>query len=267
MAITIREAVQAILAAMPDSPISDTVDVFKTGDPDQKLTGVVTTFLASQKVIEQAIQLGANLIITHEPTFYNHPDQTVRLANNATYLAKRKLIDDHNIVVWRFHDYLHTLRPDPTAIGLLGELGWEAYADNDALPQMPTICRIPATDLRGLIAEVKERLALDRVLVVGRLDMTCRNVGLLVGAPGGEWQISVLDREDVDVLLAGEINEWESSEYTRDAVAQGRNKALVVLGHAASEEAGMRWLVPWLQTCLPDTTINFVAAGSPLKWA
>ena len=36
-------------------------------------------FLASYAVIEQAITKGANFIIVHEPTFYNHRDETAWL--------------------------------------------------------------------------------------------------------------------------------------------------------------------------------------------
>src|SRR5687768_18188792 len=43
-------------------------------------------------------------------------------------------------------------------------------------------------------------------------------------------------------LFRSEVAEWETSEYIRDARAQGLQRSLVVLGHAQSEEPGMRWL-------------------------
>jgi hypothetical protein len=72
MAITMRQAIDAILAAVPGAPFADTVDVFKAGDPEQPVTGIATTFLATYDVIDRAAQLGANLIIAHEPVFYAH---------------------------------------------------------------------------------------------------------------------------------------------------------------------------------------------------
>ena len=80
MTITIQQAIDTIIAAVPGGPPPDTVDTVKIGDPTQPLTGIVTTFLATVEVIEQAAQLGANLIITHEPIFYNHRDETDWLA-------------------------------------------------------------------------------------------------------------------------------------------------------------------------------------------
>lgn len=67
--ITIQEAIYRIQQEVPGEIPDDTVDQFKIGDPTRPLTGIVTTFIATCGVIEQAAALGANLIITHEPTF------------------------------------------------------------------------------------------------------------------------------------------------------------------------------------------------------
>lgn len=46
-----------------------TVDRLEPGAPESEVQGIVTAFSASQYVIEQAVLLGANLIITHEGVF------------------------------------------------------------------------------------------------------------------------------------------------------------------------------------------------------
>ena len=66
--------------------------------------------------------------------------------------------------------------------------------------------------------------------------------------------------------LPGEVREWETSEYARDAVAQGRDKALIVLGHAKSEEPGMAYLVEWLQPLVPGVTITHVPVGDAFRY-
>lgn len=49
-----------------------TVDTFKAGNPDSKLTGIVTCMFADMEVLKEAVKKNCNFIITHEPTFYNH---------------------------------------------------------------------------------------------------------------------------------------------------------------------------------------------------
>jgi putative NIF3 family GTP cyclohydrolase 1 type 2 len=70
MTRTIQNVIDLIIASVPGAPLEDSVDVFKCGDPAQKVTGIVTTFTANMHVLRKAVDLGANLIITHEPTFY-----------------------------------------------------------------------------------------------------------------------------------------------------------------------------------------------------
>ncbi|GAB4567345.1 MAG: hypothetical protein Kow0047_19460 [Anaerolineae bacterium] len=257
--MNVQEAIDAIIAAVPGAPLEDTVDTVKIGDPSQELRGVAVTFLGTCQVIDLAAQVGANLLITHEPIFYNHRDEVERLADDPIYRAKRELIERHGLVIWRFHDYLHRLPPDATIMGLREELGWGAPAE----PDTTYLCPISPMTLRQLTRVIQERLAPCQPRIVGAPDMICRTVALLPGAAGMGMHLEALRRSDVDVLVVGEVHEWETSEYVRDAVYLGVNKALIVLGHAISEEPGMRWIVPWLRSRIPGVPVTFIAAGSP----
>src|SRR5262245_60662447 len=165
---TIRQVIETILGAIPGAPFSETVDTLKTGDPDWKVTGIAVTFLATYNVIEAAIQNGTNLIITHEPTFYNHLDQTDWLEADPIYQAKRRLIEDNHMAIWRFHDYLHSIQPDPTIVGLLKALGWS----NDALPDHPLVCKFPPRPAHELVHDMKSKLGISNVRVAGDMQMT-----------------------------------------------------------------------------------------------
>ena len=262
MTITIQDAIDTIIAAVPGSPFPKTVDTVTIGDTSQEVTGIITTFLATQEVIEKTARCNANLIISHETIFYNHLDETDWLREKAVYQAKRRLIDENNLVVWRFHDYLHAMQPDITVVGLAKDLGWECYS----LPEKPFYCHIPQMTLQQLVTHVKAKLSLEHVRVIGDLESACQGVGLLPGFMGRERQIEVLSQQEVDVLVCGETHEWETGEYVRDAVYLDHRKALIVIGHAASEEPGMKWIIPWLQTHVPGIPIEFVPTGNLFHW-
>jgi putative NIF3 family GTP cyclohydrolase 1 type 2 len=265
MVLTIQEAIDRILQDIPVERFTETVDVVKTGDPAQPLTGIVTTFLASQEVIENAIRLGANMIIAHEPVFYNHLDQVDWLEDNPVYLTKRKLIDAHNLVVFRFHDYWHSHRPDGIYVGLVQQLRWEAYSDPAG---NAPVYAIPPTTVKDLAIELKEKLGARAVRVVGDLEMPCSKIAFLVGAGGAEFAINFsANMADIDALVCGEGGgEWETCEYMRDAVSQGRKKALLLVGHAASEEPGMAYLAEWLRHRFPEVPITHVPLGEPFQF-
>ena len=259
MSLTIQQAIDTIIAAVPGAPFPDTVDTIKAGDAAQEITSIIVTFLVTGEAIEKAIQQGANLIITHEPTFYNHLDTTDWLKNHPVYQAKRRLIAENQIVIWRFHDYLHSVPPDSTVMGLLHELNWEA----NVTPEQLYLSQIQPLTLLELGQWVKMRLGLKTIRIVGDLTWHCERIAILPGFPPAEFQMDCLGDAGTDVLITGEIHEWETSEYVRDANHLGYKKGLIVIGHAASEEPGLRWIIPWLEKTLPGVAIHFVSSGSP----
>jgi putative NIF3 family GTP cyclohydrolase 1 type 2 len=246
---------------MAGEPLQDTVDTVKSGDPTQPCTGIASTFLATAEVIKAAAERNVNLIITHEPTYYNHLDETDWLEDDPVYEFKRKLLEDNGIVVWRFHDYWHRHQPDGILHGFLKAVGWRPYLQEDR----QNTCLIPETSLKELAAFFKGQLKLDRCFYVGDPALRFRNVALLPGAWGRLRQIETLRREDVEVVVVGEVLEWETCEWVRDAHTAGMKKGLIVLGHAMSEEPGMEYLTEWLRPKVPDVAVYHIPATDPFK--
>ncbi len=101
------------------------------------------------------------------------------------------------------------------------------------------------------MAHLKAKLGVESMRVVGDSDLRCEYVGVLPGFIGREVQIGVLARPEMNVVIIGEVHEWETSEYARDAISLGLPKALIVLGHAASEEPACRRLSPGCRSASP----------------
>ncbi|HYG21047.1 MAG TPA: Nif3-like dinuclear metal center hexameric protein [Ohtaekwangia sp.] len=261
-ALTIQQAIDLILAQIPKLPLSGTVDTVKSGDATQPLKGIITTMFATVDVIRKAIDLGANFIIAHEPTFYNHRDDVAWLEQDEVYQYKRNLLEKNQVVVWRFHDHWHMHRPDGVLHGVLNDLGWTDFYE----AANPLVVEIPAMSLADIIQRAKEKLGIKMVKVVGELQQSCERILMLPGAAGGRSHIENLRTHKPDLLICGEVQEWETSEYIRDARAMGLKVSLLVLGHAVSEEPGMAWLVKWLAPKLPGVAVNHVPAHDPFAW-
>jgi putative NIF3 family GTP cyclohydrolase 1 type 2 len=256
---TAQEVIQRILAANGAPPIANTVDTIKAGDPQTPVTGIVTTFLDTYQVLQQAVASGKNLIITHEPTFYNHPDDLKVLGDDPVQAQKLAYIREHHLVVWRFHDAWHQHRPDGILQGMVEEIGWKPYQDKTEAH----LFTMPPTTVGQLVASLHAKLGSRTMRIIGNPDMQVTHVALLPGASGLTKQVKMLERDDVQVLVAGEASEWETVEYVRDAVAQGRQKALILLGHEVSEEGGMEYCAEWLKGVFPGMPVQFIKAGQP----
>jgi len=97
--ITVKQIMDMFISEVPGGRLAETVDTLKSGSPDSIVTGIVTTMFATIQVVRKAVDLGANFIIAHEPTFYNHVDDTKWLENDEVYKYKAALLKQHQIVV------------------------------------------------------------------------------------------------------------------------------------------------------------------------
>jgi putative NIF3 family GTP cyclohydrolase 1 type 2 len=242
--------------------IPNTVDIIKEGDPETPVKGIVTSMFATMEVLKEAVNKNCNLIIVHEPVYYNHLDETKQFQNDQVFLEKKRFINDHKLVIWRFHDYIHSMKPDGVEVGMVAKLGWKDYVVNGHLDQFV----LPETTLKGLLKNLKQIFPKNAFYVIGDPEMKLSKVRLAAGAPGSMFHINLLEDKNVDVVIAGESPQWETYEYMRDAVSQGRKKAVIFVGHIASEEAGMDYCSGWLKTFIKDMPIYFVESG-PSYWS
>ena len=257
---TAREIVKEIQDHVGVPWQKDTVDTFKAGNPDTPVTGIAVTMMATMDVLERAAANHENFVITHEPTFYNHLDVPEGMAEtDPVWAEKRAFIEKHNMVVWRFHDHWHMRKPDGILEGMVHELGWEKYQRKD----FPYGFTLPETTVQKLAAETGTKLGSSVLRVVGNPDMKVTKIALSPGSAGFERETHALERDDVEVLLVGETREWETVEYAADAVTEGKRKALIVIGHIPSEQAGMEECTRWLKTFVTGVRIEFVPAKQP----
>ena len=260
--VTARQVVDRIQAQVGVPWKSDTVDTFKAGNPDAPVVGITVTMMATLDVLQRAASSGNNFIITHEPTFFDHFDRPDNLAegeNDPVLAEKRAFIQEHGLIIWRFHDHWHARKPDGIQAGMVHALGWEKFQD----PANEHLFTVPKTTVADLAATIKSRLGIRALRVVGDPKMELTRVAMSPGAAGFGRETKALEIGDVQVLVVGETREWETVEYVADAVTEGKHKALIILGHIPSEQAGMEECARWLKGFVPEVPINFVPSTEP----
>jgi putative NIF3 family GTP cyclohydrolase 1 type 2 len=238
---------------------AQTVDKIIAGNAETPIKGVATTMMATLDVIRRANASGKNMVITHEPTFFSHQDQTEQLQQDPTYQFKLDFLNQHRMVVFHFHDHWHGRHPDGIATGMIRELGWEKNAD----PNDPRMFTFPGLPLARFAKAIETRLRIRTMRVVGDPRLLVRRVMASWGNVSQMPGISFFARPDADVLVVGETREWELVEYAQDAIASGKKKALIVLGHVVSEQAGMKYCAEWLRGFIKEVPVEFIAAAEP----
>lgn len=124
----IQEVIDRVLTdSTGETRIAPTCDQLMTGDPQQEVKEIAVTFMATVEVIREAAAKGVNFIITHEPTWFTGRDVPDWCAEDSTYLAKRRLIDETGMTIWRYHDHMHAAAGDRIYWGVADKLGWNQY--------------------------------------------------------------------------------------------------------------------------------------------
>ena len=245
-------------------------DGFKAGDPSIVVKGIATTAMATLDVLKQAVKANANLVLTYEPTFYGLADGGGPTPStpgrgpagfgpdDPVVKGKREFIEKSGLVVFRLRDHWQARKENEMVAALAEALGWSGrrVKSDDALYD------IAATTAEEAVAQIRNRLKLRGGLrAVGDRKATTRRVLL---HPGPMTATRMWQRYgEVDMIVAGEVREWESTFYAADIFTAGEKRALVTIGRVVSEDPGMRACAEWLKTVVKEVPAKWIGAGDP----
>ena len=232
-----------------------TVDCFKFGDETREVKTVVTCLTASVDVLKKAKELGADLIVTHEPTFYSHIDQK---DNSLITKLKSDLVEEVGIPLCRYHDHMHFDHYDMISEAFLAEMGWEGTFDGAFSFEL----KEAMTPLE-MAKDIEEKLDLKHVRIVGKRDGKVTKVGLFLGHRGDDCWGYTRECEKYEVAIGGEWCEWANGEVIRDAAQFGYQISAIMLGHAGSERASMKHLADSINKTFENEgiTAHYVECG------
>jgi len=174
------------------------------------------------------------------------------------YAGKNDFIAKHKLVVFRLTQHWNQRKPDPRAVGLATAMGWTKHqVAGDALRY-----EIPAVTFDALASQLKKTLgARGGIRAIGDRAMPVRVIGLLPGYTPIQASIAMLP--GVDVIVAGEVQEWESATYAQDVAFAGLKKGFISIGRVVNEAPGMQVCADWLKTIVPEVPVRFISAGDP----
>lgn len=249
-----------------------TRDQILYGDPRQTCTGIVTTCWATVDVIRQAAMQGANLIIVHEALFWNHGDHQdwLKETQNKTYEIKTRLLDEHRIVVWRFHDYIHsgiplneTVYADGIFTGVAHKLRWSTFIDPSSMRFL-----LPKITVKELAHHIISTLHLNGARILGNPDAVVEKICIPYHILGdARREIIAADKGEVDCFLTMEAVDFTLSEYIRDAAMTGQNKAIISIGHFNLEEYGMEYLLTYIHKAIKtEIPCRFIQSGDMYQY-
>lgn len=250
--MTAKEIMKFMFDYAECGDVSGTCDTLKAGDPEVQVNKVAVSMFATPEVVKKVSEWGAQLLIVHEPTYYNHWDEH---SDDAIEAEKRALIEKSGLVIYRYHDHPHGAIPDMIAAGMLKYMDLDG--ENEYMPE-PDFVRVHLKNPTApvdIVEKIEKNLGIKHIRICGNREVPCSTVSCKFGTPGGVFE--ELKNPVCEVLITGEACEWSLGEYARDAAQLGHKKTLLILGHIGSERAGMVYIADVLAEKYPELEVKY----------
>ncbi len=231
-----------------------TCDGLKYGDLDTEVKGIAVGWQSLQSTIEEAHDLGCNLFITHEPTFYSHMDDDTSVQETVPAVRKRAFLDRTGMVVYRCHDTWDTY----PRLGILDAWG-EFLELGEPIAKIPyhNLYQVPSTSAWELARRIAQRVkALDEQSVQF-IGTTWQMVSRLAIGTGAATRARAMVDLGADVVLLSEdgMDTWREGSWLADLGVPA-----VIVNHRTSEIPGLRRLAEYLRSRYPGVPVHFVGA-------
>ena len=231
-----NEIREYLLKNSPWVKVNNTVDTVKCGDPDRPVKKAGVAWFPSIWDIRAAIRAGCDLLIVHEPTFWEHSAAEQRWRDRGPGIAKSKALAESGLVILRAHDTWDNWPEIGIRDSWAKYLGLTKRLREGSSLRWTAVYEIPETTLRGFAQQVADRirpLGEDSVQVIGDAETkVCRPaVGVGCAVPDQEM---VEFGADVLVMCYDGGSYWGSRERLAEM-----GVGIVTVEHGTSEMPGL----------------------------
>jgi putative NIF3 family GTP cyclohydrolase 1 type 2 len=230
-----------------------TVDTFKSGDPDTPVKGIAVAWMSYTAALKQAVDLGCNLFITHEPTYYDHRDQNEEMFRFESARAKREYVQRAGIVILRCHDvwdqYPKLGIPDAWAEAL----GFASPVAGSGFYRVFDVNGRTAFDVARQVARKTKPWGQDAVQFVGPAGVPVHRVAIGCGAITPFLRFVREFKADLAICTDDGFTYWRDAAFAIDS-----GIPVIVVNHAVAELPGLMLLASHLRRRFPQVPVHAI---------
>lgn len=223
-------------------------------DPDREVHRVLFTLDVTDRAIEYAAEIGADVIISHHPMLFR-PIKSISGAS----LGGHKVIEliRQNIAVFSFHTRLDRVKGGVNDLlaRLLGLTDLEVFGDEET-PDIGRIGNVEETTVADFAARVKNVLGTPAMQTVD-LGKKVRRVAV-VGGDGKDF-IPDAKAAGVDLFLTGTLS------YNSMVDGADMGLQLIEAGHFYTENPVLERLAEWVSELCPKVDCCYFDSN-PITW-
>ena len=230
-----------------------TVDTFKSGSPEAEVKGIAVAWMSYNHALKKALELGCNLFVTHEPTYFNHRDNDPAIFRFPAVKAKKEFVERTGLVIIRCHDVWDQY-PEigiPTGWGKLLELG--KPIDGAGYYYVYDGKGRTAGSVARQIAARTAGLGQPGVQLIGPEEKPVTRIVLGTGAITPMFHFIEKLAADMAICVDDDFTYWRDGAYAIDA-----GFPVAVVNHPVAEEYSMGLLAGHLREKFPQVPVHHI---------
>ncbi|MBC8232262.1 Nif3-like dinuclear metal center hexameric protein [bacterium] len=258
--ITVKDIREHFLSKSGWVNPESTVDRVIIGDADKEVDRCLVTWIPSFAALRAVVEQNVELLICHEPTFWNHRDD--RPENNPRAVDKLNFIKEHDLVVLRNHDCWDRW-PDigiPWAWGKFLDLnGKPAVIGANGYQHRYDIEPVSLDDFARRVAQHCATIGEPMVQVTGDGAMQVSKIGIGTGC-GCDINAYLEMECDCSVVCDDGSCYWAGIQMAEDL-----GHPVIRVNHGTSEEPGMITLTRYINENIEGLSAEHLPHGSTFR--
>lgn len=253
---------QYLLSRVPAVDPKDTVDTVKIGDPTRPVRKAGVCWYPSIETIKAAHRAGCDLLICHEPTFWEHAAPERSWRDKPPGIAKREFLEQTGMVILRVHDTWDRWPGVGIRDSWARFLGFGKPVHESGDDPFRAIYDIKPQKLHDFAREIAGKvkaLGEDSVQVMGDPERIVSRPAIGVGCISPDRE-TVEAGADVVIVCFDGASYWQSRERLHEMGA-----AVITLEHGTTELPGMESLCRHLAEKFPQIKFEYFA-NHPRPW-
>lgn len=259
MSVKVMQVIDKLQKLAPDELAQDWDNIgLQVGSAHHRVSKILLALDATTNVIDEAVHVGADMIITHHPMIFNPIKNVTK--DEPTGRNLYKLIQN-NINLYVMHTNLDaTVGGTNDVLGqLIGLSNMEGLSYNENEPGIGRIGDIKATTIVRLAHKLKETLNISHVKIVGMPDQKVEKVAICTGS-GMSFLKDAIGK--ADVFITGDVKFHEAQD------ALDHHIGIIDVGHYGSENIVMPKVKEYLEDFMIGNNIEIVVSkvnGDPFN--
>lgn len=227
------------------------------GRREKDINNIYIAIDATEDVIDRAITLGADMIITHHPMIFS----PIKKINSDDFTGRRILrLIKHDIAVYAMHTNFDVMGMADAAADELKlkkcSVLSVTYEDDISKEGFGRVGKLPSVMTLEECAEyVKECFKLDHVIVYGDTDNMVETAAILPGS--GKSMAGDVIKAGADVFITGDIGHHDGIDLVASQVM------VIDAGHFGVEKLFVPYMKEYLLRQFPNITVNMHHLNPP----